>query len=274
MKNRRFATLCTMTLALAGGPVCSGDSAAELEVRIYGEEFIESGIPAAEVSDGWSITFERFLITIGEVSLQKGHGAAAFADSTSRVFDLTKKDPSATAKGQRVLNRPVPAGDYDHFDYRIARATAASQAGSPLPDGALSAMAAAGDAVWVKGQATKDGKTVSFDWHFGEGVSHSCHAAIAAEGRVAKQITIHGDHLFYDDLVAAEPDMAFGLIATSDANGDGQVTREELAAKDITQQAKYQVGNFPVKDLWAFIAHQVTTLGHVDGEGHCSTKRE
>jgi hypothetical protein len=88
------------------------------------------------------------------------------------------------------------------------------------------------------------------------------------------EITIHGDHLFQDDLAAAEPDLAFDLIAASDRDADGEVTAAELAAQDIRTQARYQVGNVPATNLWAFIAHQATTLGHVDGGGHCQIRRD
>jgi hypothetical protein len=52
---------------------------------------------------------------------------------------------------------------------------------------------------------------------------------------------------------------------------DGEVTQAELTARDIRGQARYQVGNIPATNLWAFIAHQATTVGHINGEGHCAT---
>jgi hypothetical protein len=77
--------------------------------------------------------------------------------------------------------------------------------------------------------------------------------------------------IYGDDLVAAEPNMAFDLIAAWDANHDGTVSQAELAAQDIRGQARYQVGNLPATNLGAFIAHQAATIGHIDGEGHCAT---
>ena len=67
------------------------------------------------------------------------------------------------------------------------------------------------------------------------------------------------------------PNVAFDLIAASDANADGAVTQEELAAVDITAEARYQVGSHDIKDLWSFIAYQATTVGHINGEGHCES---
>ncbi|MEZ4472315.1 MAG: hypothetical protein R3F60_16270 [bacterium] len=66
--------------------------------------------------------------------------------------------------------------------------------------------------------------------------------------------------------------MAFDLIAAADADGDGLVTEAELAAVDISTQERYQVGSRPISDLWRFIEQQATTVGHIDGEGHCAAE--
>ncbi len=91
-------------------------------------------------------------------------------------------------------------------------------------------------------------------------------------GQATSQITIHADHLFYDDLVSDDPNVAFDLVASADTDGDGNVTEAELAALDISGEDRYQVGDLPVTDLWGFISAQTKTLGHIDGEGHCDTE--
>src|SRR5690606_19242015 len=97
-----------------------------------------------------------------------------------------------------------------------------------------------------------------------------CHAAAdLAEGDASSQLTIHADHLFYDDLDSEEPNVAFDLVASADADANGEVTTEELRALDITAQTRYQVGSRDITELWGFIEAQTATLGHIDGEGHC-----
>jgi hypothetical protein len=93
-----------------------------------------------------------------------------------------------------------------------------------------------------------------------------------AEARV--ELTIHGDHLFYDDLFSSEPSVRFDLIADADRNGDWDISQEELLAVDLRPLPNYQVGSTDIVDLWRFIEQQTTTLGHIDGEGHCEATRE
>ena len=52
------------------------------------------------------------------------------------------------------------------------------------------------------------------------------------------------------------------------------MTQAELAAVDLRPLENYQVGSTDITDLWRFIEQQTTTLGHIDGEGHCDATRE
>ncbi|MEM1348636.1 MAG: hypothetical protein AAGI01_08785, partial [Myxococcota bacterium] len=53
------------SIALAG---CSENSG-EVAVTVYGEEFIEQGIPAEEMADGWAVTFDRFVVDVEDVKI-------------------------------------------------------------------------------------------------------------------------------------------------------------------------------------------------------------
>jgi hypothetical protein len=262
--------LLASALALSGAAVGCGEPApGTVEVAVYGEAFIEEGIPAEEFSDGWAVTFDSFLVTLSEVTVTAGHGAPALSAPAQRVFDLSK---ATLGKGTPVVSKTIDGGDYDHVTYQIGPARSGAAAGNTLAAGALEGMVTAGESVRVSGSATKAGKTVRFAWGFPRRTDHACHVGLKVDGGSARaEITIHGDHLFYDDLLSKEPDLAFDLIAASDTDADGAVTQAELTAQDIRGQSRYQVGNIPATTLWSFIAHQATTLGHIDGEGHCDT---
>jgi hypothetical protein len=135
-------------------------------------------------------------------------------------------------------------------------------------------MIAAGASLWIAGSATDGSVTKTFDWQFDVALAIGhCEVDNVIDGDAATmQATIHADHLFYDDAVSAEPNVAFQAIADADDAGDadGDITLDELTAVDITGFERYQVGSFDIEDLGAFVRQQVTTVGHVNGEGHCA----
>jgi hypothetical protein len=272
MNIERTRVSAAVLMLVAGlGAACAGPAPGTLEVRVHGEAFIEQGIPATAFSDGWAVRFDSFLVGLSDVSAAEGHGRPALSEPAPRVFELARPtDPPGTV----VASAMVDGGRYDHVSYRIGPAVAGAGLGPGVDPAALAAMAAAGESVRVKGRAEKAGKAIAFAWGFTTSVLHrECHGRAKVDGGTAKtELTIHGDHLFHDDLFAEEPNLAFELIAAADSDRDGEVTRAELAAKDITREARYQVGSERITTLWDFIARQVTTIGHVDGEGHCETQ--
>lgn len=265
MKSISFVALA-MLLAAA----CSDSGApGTLEVRIYGEAFIEEGIPAAEFDDGWSIAFDTFLVSVGEVAVAAGPaGAFVIDDPAYRIYDLAR--PSG-GSGFPVTSAEVIAGTYDHVRFRIAPSATAVAGNAEADD--VEMMRAGGYAVWVAGVATRGGESKRFAWGFATATAYAaCYTRARVDGdHAAIEITIHGDHIFYDDLVSSEPALSFDPMAAADRDGDDLVTVEELAGLDISAEERYQVGSLDIDDLWGFIDQQVSTVGHIDGEGHCDT---
>lgn len=264
-------TSALVTLAGALAVAGCGEAPGTLEVRIYGEDFIEQGIPAAAFHDQWSVKFSRFLVAAGELTAARGT-TAAMSDPGLRIFDLTR--PSS-GRGHLVTTAAVDGGRYDRISYRIAPPPAAARPGNAtVADRDL--LVARGCALLADGSATKQTITKRFAWCLPTKTRyHHCESTALVDGNTAAaQLTVHADHLFYDDLFAAEPRVAFDLIALGDANDDGEVTEAELRAVDITREERYQVGSEKITNLWDFIAFLSATVGHIDGEGHCETARE
>lgn len=248
-KNHFSPALYLSLLVPALALFACGESAPEpgmLEIAVYGEEFIEEGIPADVLVDSWAIDFDSFKVTIQDASANAGHGMSALNQTSSEIFDLTT---ASEGKGQLVVSGEVPGGDYDHIAYRV-------------------------NSIQIVGSATRDAVTKIFAWDITTPTRYSeCEGTAVVDGGTARtQITIHADHIFYDDLVSGEPNVAFDLIAAADdqGDGDGEITQAELVAVNISGEARYQVGNATdVTDLWSFIGRQSSTVGHIDGEGHC-----
>ncbi len=262
----------TGALVLTG---CDTQGGAELTVRTWGEEYIEEGIPADVFDDAWAVKYDRFLINLGAVEVGEVGAAAALAEPQFRVFDVAA---ASKGEGQLVAADEVPAGAYANTQYKIYPAGGDSIAGN-VSAADLKMMQDGGLSVYVAGTATKDGVSKSFAWGFATSTSYEgCEsvAEISAGRPGTVQITVHGDHLFYDDLFSETPKLLFGLVAQADDDGDanGEVSQAELEAVDLRPLANYQVGSTDIVDLWHFIEHQTTTIGHIDGEGHCETIRE
>jgi hypothetical protein len=252
-------SLIVLTTTLAA---CSEEGVGELDVRIYGEAFIEEGIPGDVFVDGWAVDFTKFVIAVDRVGTEQA------VDATRRAFDLTIASDGA---GHEVGPLEVAEGS-QLLQYRVGPGAAAAGGNAATADAA--ALATANASVLVEGTATKDAQTISFAWTFPSDTTYTaCEVveSVPADGSATTVITIHADHLFYDDLESPEPNVAFDLVAASDADGDGTVTKEELQARDITGEARYQVGSRDITNLWDFIDAQTATLGHIDGEGHCET---
>jgi hypothetical protein len=263
-------TLIT-TFAILTVAAC-GEDTGTITSTAYGEEFIEEGIPSDVFSDGWAVTYDRFLVSIGNAKAQAGHDHGEVGFDDFFVVDLAK--PS-NGEGTVLSEFDAPGGTYDHYGYQII--ADASALDTNADDADFTAMKANGYSIWVAGSASKSGVTKTFDWGFKMKLTYAhCEAGMTIDGdNVVMQSTIHADHLFYDDAVSDEPNVAFDLFATADADNDNAITLEELGTTDIRTQTRYQVGSNrdlegkEITNLRQFLEKQVTTVGHINGEGHC-----
>lgn len=236
--RRLIYLLAAATLAI-GAAGCGDDDAASgtLSATVYGEEFIEEGIPAEEMDDDWAVDFQRFIVTVEEVKI------AGQTIEDAGPIDISD---ASDGDGHRLGQVHVEAGTHASPSFVIS-------------------------SVEVSGSATKDQVTKSFDWTF-DGTTHYSGCATTVEvadgGAASFEFTIHGDHLFFDSLVADEPAVVFAALADADANEDGDITQAELAAADI---GAYDPGNAAIDDLWSWLVAQSQLIGHVDGEGHCDS---
>lgn len=228
----RAALYC---LAGAGLSACSSGGEGMVEVRVYGEEFIEEGIPAEDLADGWEITFSRFEVTVTDVTID----GVTLPDGTT--LDIST---ASNGEGQELTSGLVSTGRHGGSSFIITH-------------------------VEIEGEASKGEDTYTFDWVIDEPTQYDhcdteTHVTSSVPG--VFQVTVHADHLFYDSLVSEEPELRFDALAAADTNGDYEITADELAATDV---GSYDVGNEDIDDLWGFLVAHARTLGHVDGEGHC-----
>jgi len=218
----------------------SDDTAGEgtVNATVYGESFIEDGIPASEMADGWSVSFHTFIVSVDQVTI------AGVSVPTPGPIDISGSTQGA---GHTYGSITVPAGTHAAPSYAIQR-------------------------VEVSGVATKDGVTKNFSWTFDAPTTYTnCETSttVAAQGSATFQVTVHADHLFYDSLVAEEPQVVFQALADADADNDGTITQQELAGAGL---GSYDPGNADITNLWDYLVAQTRTLGHANGESHCDAR--
>ena len=284
MKTAKWRLWSSAALSVSLAACGSGDHGeGSVRVSVWGEAYIEDSIPAEAFEDGWSVKYDQFLIVLADVTVEKKDGARGGSLGQVLLFDLTEAGPHAFGSIDNLAE-----GNWDEFGFSSLGADDDTERSDSASADEWELMVDGGYTVYVSGTASKADERKHFAWGFSEPVRYaSCvdirggqetSGVVVADGaEVDAQLTIHGDHLFYDDLASPEANLRFDVMAAADADDDGEVTLDELAAVQLadlsTEQGTYGVGAFDVDDMRAFVEAASQSLGHFDGEGHCRPER-
>lgn len=268
--------LCLLSSCVTG---CADDENGTVFLSTWGEEFIERGIPREEFEDRYEVEFDTFLITLGDLDARGTAGE--LRDERTWLVDLTTPGPHDLAL------HAVANGEYGEVSYRVRPIDADTIVHGSATEEARERMLEGPYSILVEGSAYSSGKSFAFSWAFDTSTLYQrCRQVIDEETTVfgfsvgtgkmtTLELTIHGDHLFYDDLAADDAGLRFEAFAAADADEDGQITLEELAAVPLIDLPAdlYGTGNYSdVNDLAAYVRALTTTLGHFNGEGHCQPR--
>ena len=267
---RSSAALLTLSLSSS----CDSENDAgtgSLAVLVESEDVILNGVLAGDspenIRDGWSVQFDKYIATIGAISLEyaTNHDEAAQVAGTFAV-DL-KKVPgtglalwnatglkagrweffynTANAALGATRHETVEVADYDSlvqngWTYLIA-GSLSHPAGQSCPPAALAN--AAGKVSNGKFSGTDpcyDAPIVRFEFGAAATTSYGpCEIdglsgiAITADAVTTVTTTLHGDHLFFNGFPEGDEGGVLRLaqwLADCDLNLDGTVSAQELAA--------------------------------------------
>jgi hypothetical protein len=210
-------------------------------VTVTANEQVLSGIPSTE--DGWSIGYQRFLVSIGGASLD-GKSCNGYSDARyGRVLDVQNPDP-------QKLSISYALGQCD-FGFRISNPSVDSLLGVGVTEADKTFMRTPGTdlysldqgvSIYVEGTATKGTTSKHFAWSFRQRVRYEKCAvevngtpvqglALAQREAVEVPIEMHGEALFQDSLDPTGAKLRFEPIAAADTtfgDNDGEVTLSEL----------------------------------------------
>lgn len=307
MKKLLFTSLL---LALA----CGDDaSTGNVSFSVQAEDSITEGLSAGDgdeaITDGWSISFDRYAVAIGEVQLGFATDATRSASADEiYVVDLASLSPAGLSlwsveglrtgrwevsyvtahAGEAVRHESVPEGAFQRMvdeecTYLIEGAMQKADGRSCPP----ASLATPPEGATADEEGCYPATTVAFSFCVdAETVFGPCQAedgpsgVAVVEGDASASLTIHGDHLFFNGFPEGEEGGVVRLaqwLADADLNLDGTVTRaelESLAPSDLAElDERYDLSSpfedLPLTDMWSYVRAQLKTQGHFQGEGEC-----
>lgn len=297
---RRLTTLSlALTLALGLG-ACTGEDTAgtgSLALEMAGGEALRTGFPHQEGSvtrefvDGWTLTFDKYIVSVGDVTLTDPVSGAEEARWDEYVLLDLKSSSSATVALHTF--EAVPALRYD-----VAFSMPAPKQGVELrgvQQSDADEMVQKGWTLLAEGEAKKGAETVRFKLGLPapiryercvNGKDNSQGVAIEANKSTGALIYAHAIHLFWDSLSFSAQNLRFDAFAAV-AGADGLVDSEELKTQDLTdlrdaqgqplmdggKRVVYNDGGLlppAQQDLFHFVALAARQSPHFNGIGLCS----
>jgi hypothetical protein len=201
--------------------------------------------------DGWHISFERLLVSLGGAGLGgRGIGGRGADDAACNSY--------AGAGYERLFDFTL-AGTQKLSDiYGLGSCGVRLRLRSPGSDSLLGQGVTVDDlafmrtedtdavitkgrrSVYVRGKATREAATKRFEWSFRLGVSlHGCASeggagfasdvALVGGESLPLPVVVHGEELFHEGLDDSSP-LRFDAIAAADADGDQTITLDELGS--------------------------------------------
>lgn len=292
-----FAQLVSAALGCGGS-----DSVGTVQIFVQPEGTIPSGIEAGDgdenIQDGWTVTYDRFLVAIGNIRASRTGGDERLSEPKTFALDLKNAPP----QGYVIATfEDASAVRWDRFGFDIPNAKAGIEPVAPTTDADAALLVGSGYSLYIEGTIAKsDGQScppggacepassVAFRWGLSAGTSFDDCAtedgftgfAVPAGGAAQVKPTIHGDHWFFSNVTAGtEITVRYAqYIADADLDHDGETTLDELkqvSAADVLPPPKYNLSGSlggPISTAFDYVLAQARTLGDFQGDGECPTR--
>ncbi|MBN2723758.1 MAG: hypothetical protein JXR95_06780 [Deltaproteobacteria bacterium] len=265
---------------------------------------ISTGDGEEDMRDGWSVEYERFLVSLGNITVSKSTSSTVYKDENTYVIDL-KGAPTA---GLLVTEfNDLDNGDWDRVGYQMPQATeGALTLQNDISDEDYNSMVDNELSVSVRmvlnnssGQVCPylidedepaatdrpcfDTTEIVLDWELPYGVEvNGCMTEsqiginIPSGGTTQAKLTIHADHHFFTAIRHTDVMRIAQPIIDADLDLDGYVTLDELESVPATvlDPTVYDLSTFPgdVETLGDYVYWTTITFPHYQGDGGCPEK--
>lgn len=271
-------------LAVLAAPGCGEASESQtpgsLRVLLEPEDTITEGLKPGSgvesIADGWTVTYDKYLLAVGRVAVDYATDRSVGADDRDVfVVDLTQLPSSgetlwkldglrpgrwnfgfefATASSKAKRHDDVSAADFDRMvgselTYSISGTLTKKDGQSCPPSNYASVTDVESTAQNSAGDACYPNTSIAFEFAVrADGVFRNCEldgvAGFAlAEGATATQaITVHGDHLFFNGFPAGSEGgirRLAQLWADADLDVDGKIDVAEFGDVLIADMAEW-----------------------------------
>lgn len=274
--------------ALLSSTACndSDNGRGTVNITTWGEEYIEDGLPSEAFLDAWSVKYSKFLVVYNHVTIANDSGVVVAKLEHPLVFDMTKK---AKGESKKLATFDLEAKPWPNLSYQVGPITDDAKPGELATEADVRLLQTDQASVHVEGTATSPtGAQKTFNWSFSPAtLFQGCHGEqdgkevegvlVTHGGTQEVELTVHGDHMFYDDLQSEEGGPRFQAYADADADGDGAVTLAELDLVPLYaipfEKGTYGTGALGnVNTLGQYVRTLARTIGHYRGEGSCNSK--
>jgi hypothetical protein len=242
----RILTACVPVLA-ACLPVDGRPLPGRAIVTVSTDQDLGDGLTTA---DGWSIRYDRFLLSLGNVWLDRPSKAGRCDEYSPalyvRVIDLREPAQQTLrtlfALGDCAVRFELvsPSGD-ESSDPTLLVGDVSEEVERFMRSHGSDAFANGGVVLSVAGAASRAGTTLSFDWSFRRSLDYQTCQAVHFEGDTSQtlDIQIQSRFLFHDRIDPETAQVLFDPYAAADAGGDGIITLEELAAVSVDDGSEF-----------------------------------
>jgi hypothetical protein len=286
----------TALALLAGAAVGCSDSGSggsdngNLTIVLDAEDTIPEGLasdPTGEeeeaITDGYSVEFSRYIVSVGLVDAAQVNGGNRQQGSVVTVADYVNL-PTTLPTVETFSG--IPVGQYSEFGYDTPVIDESVVNVNGVSDEDVQTMIDDDLTYIIAGTLTADqGGSKEFLIEADVPTTYSLcgeepELGVAVGANTTAALTIHGDHIFFNGFPADESDvtrLANWMWLVEDVDEDGVLTKTDFEqATDLgtlfPAPAYSGLNDGPagtITSAWDFIRSQLGTQGHLDGEGEC-----